>query len=158
MVNKKEEQQENSTNRVDRQQKIVEIVQAELIYTQTNIVEALEERGIFASQGTVSRDLENLNINKGGTNQSYQVSSNAIKQIHVNELQSMMKEKQHIYYPNVSYQYLKTEKGKASVYAFHLQQAFPDVILDVTIGMDSLVLLINMDAETHDFLDLLQNI
>ncbi|NYF23554.1 hypothetical protein HDC33_000379 [Sporosarcina sp. JAI121] len=46
---------------------------------------------------------------------------------------------------------MKVEEGKASSFALHLQQAFPDVVLDVAVAMDHLYLTINMDADTDGF-------
>jgi len=48
-----------------RQQKILEIIEKYDISTQEELIEKLEEEGIFATQTTISRDIRQLNLIKG---------------------------------------------------------------------------------------------
>lgn len=60
----------------DRHKKILEIIKNNNIYTQDEIVEALQNQGYDVTQATVSRDIKYLNINKSVLNgkQQYVVS------------------------------------------------------------------------------------
>ena len=154
MVNKN--QQELSVKK-SRQKVILELIQSGKYKKQEEIADELIKRGFTAVQGTVSRDIKELKIIKDVDN-TYCISNETHQEIHRSELQKLILEDTPNYYSNVAFHYMDMDKGKASIYAFHLQQAFPDVILDVTIGMTSLTLLINMDAETEDFFNLVDNI
>ncbi len=48
-----------------RQEKILEIIEKYDISTQEELIEKLEEAGIFATQTTISRDIRQLNLVKG---------------------------------------------------------------------------------------------
>ncbi|ARK22257.1 hypothetical protein [Sporosarcina ureae] len=146
-----------TSEKAERIQAIIALLQEEDFYTQLSMIEALEERKIFISQGTLSRYLQELNIEQADKGQPYQMTVNTLQTFHINELKALNESQSPTIYQNVSIQYLQTEKGKASQYAFHLQQAFPNVLLKVTIDMDSLIMLVNMDAETEAFFDVLQS-
>lgn len=140
-----------------RQKVILELIQTGKYRKQEEIVDELIKRNFTAVQGTVSRDIREMNIVKGDDG-SYSITNETIQDMHRSELQKLLHGNESTYYKNVVYHYMKVEKGKASVYAFHLQQAFPDVILGITIGLDTLVILINMDAETDDFFNMIYGI
>ncbi|MGJ9385234.1 hypothetical protein [Salipaludibacillus sp. CF4.18] len=154
---KKEGTQKGISPKKLRQKKISEIIQSEDFYTHSSIIEELNQQGIQSTQATISRDLRSLNLNEKEKNQPYKISEEAIQELHKYELESMMKEISPTFYEKVSYCYLKTKEGKASGYAFHLQKAFPGIIIDLTIGIDNLVMLINLNAATKDFFAFLEN-
>ena len=137
-----------------RQKVILELIQSGGYKKQDEIADELIKRGFTAVQGTVSRDIKELKIIKDANN-NYCITNETRQEMHRNELQKLLKEHSSSYYKNIAFHYMKMEKGKASVYAFHLQQAFPDVVLDITISMDSLILLINMDADTDSFFNMI---
>ncbi|MFD1031856.1 arginine repressor [Metaplanococcus flavidus] len=145
-----------STHRMKRREAILNIVKSGRIKSHNDIVAELEERGVDTVQGTVSRDLDVLKIKKGDSG-FYEITPETQRDMHLTDIQNILQTSPVTYYKNVATHYVKVEKGKASLLAFHLQEVFPTVILDVTIRMDSLVLLINLDAETEDFFDLMAN-
>ncbi|NRD77320.1 hypothetical protein HPT25_07385 [Bacillus sp. BRMEA1] len=149
-------QQELSVKKM-RQKAILEIIQSGKYEKQEEIVDELVKRGFTTVQGTVSRDIKELKIIKD-EDDIYCITTETRQEMHRNELQKLLKENSTNYYKNINFHYMKVEKGKASLYAFHLQEAFPDIILDVTIGVDSLVILINKDAETDEFRNTISNI
>lgn len=146
----------NDIEKMKRQNAIMDFVEAEKVHTHTEIVDRLEELGIYCGQSTISNLLPILGIVKDSEDQTYKVSRETTHKKHVNALETMIEGKQPTYYPNVSCCALTMEEGKASDYAFHLQKAFPGVIIDVTIKVDSLVMLVNMDADTKAFFTLLE--
>lgn len=151
MANKIEE-----LEKTKRRTAIFKLIQLGNYKTQVEIVDALESEGIFSTQSTVSRDIREMKIERDD-HKAYKISPETLQDKYLDELQTLLSESPIRYYKNVATHYMKVEKGKASLYAFHLQQAFPSVILDVSINMDSLVLLVNMDAETKGFFDMLKN-
>jgi arginine repressor len=138
-----------------RQKVILELIQSRKYRKQTEIVDELVKRKFTAVQGTVSRDINEMNIIKGDDG-SYCITDETLHDMHRKELERLLKESPSSYYQNVAFHYMKVEKGKASIFAFHLQQAFPDILLDITIGMDNILLLINKDNETDEFRDLIK--
>lgn len=140
-----------------RQKAILELIQSGEYRKQTEIVDELINRNFTAVQGTVSRDIKEMRIVKGEDG-SYRITDETLQDMHRNELQRLLEDSPPTYYENIALHYMKVEKGKASSFAFHLQQAFPDVVLDVTVSMDSLYLTINMDADTGNFFHTISNI
>jgi len=139
-----------------KQQAILKIIQSEKFKTQPDIVKRLEEDEIFVAQGTVSRYIKEMNIIKGEDG-VYRITNETLHEMHLSELRALLKENSLNYYKNVAYHYIKVGEGKASLFAFHLQQAFPEVILEVAIGEDSLTLLVNMDKASTEFFALLEH-
>lgn len=140
-----------------RREAILKMVESKKYKKQADIVEELKRQNFTTVQATVSRDIKDMNIKKDEDG-TYKITDETLHEIHVNELQSLLEENPFTYFNNVAYHYLNVEKGKASLFALHLQQAFPEVILDVTITVDSLVILVNNDADTKDFFALVQNL
>lgn len=68
----------------------------------------------------------------------------------MDQLKDSFKRDRPNYSPRVSLRYLKIGYGQASAYAHHLKHAFPDVILEVKIGMDHLLLIINEEADEEE--------
>lgn len=134
-----------------RQQAIFELIQSGKYWTQTEIVRELINNGFTTVQGTVSRDIQQMKIGKAEDG-SFCITNETLQDIHRNELLKLLEKNPPVYYKNIVHHYMKVEGGKASSIAFHLQKAFPDVVLDVTVAMDSLYVTINMDADTDDFL------
>lgn len=141
--------------RKERQEKIIEIITNNEITYQKELIYKLNKQGFSCKQSTVSRDLQDLQIS-GGSGKPFYMSEKAKKDKHVSDLNSLLKEKSSVFYPNVSHCYLGIEEGKASEYALHLKKVFPDVIIDITIRMDSLVIMINNDADTEKFFKVLK--
>lgn len=152
-----DDKQLEQSEKEKRQKAIIELIQSGKYRKQSEIVDELINKDFTAVQGTVSRDIKEMRIVKGEDG-SYCITNETLQDMHRNELQRFIKENPPTYYKNISFHYIKVEKGKASSLAFHLQQAFPDVVLDVTVGMDSLYLTVNMDAETDDFFNTISNI
>lgn len=157
MTNTKRLTSKATSEKAERKQAIIDLLQKGEFHTQTSIIEALKERNIIITQGVLSRYLQELNIEQADKGQPYKMTVNTLQTFHINELKALHESKSPMLYQNVSIQYLQTDKGKASQYAFHLLQAFPTVLLKVTVDMDSLIMLVNMDAETETFFDVLQN-
>lgn len=148
---------ESKIDKMKRHEAILDIVQTVDIKSHQAIVDELNERGFTTVQGTVSRDLSELKITKANDG-FYRITSETLQEMHLNELLTLMKQQSPIYYDNVAYHYLKIGKGNASLYAFHLQTAFPSIILEVTIREDGLLMLVNMDhEEVQTFLDFLKH-
>lgn len=141
--------------KMKRQSAIIELVQRKEIKKQEEIINELGKLGIPATQGTISRDLKELNISMGKN--SYEISKKAIEESHENELIKRMNKDHPILFTNVIYYYFKTGRKNASIYAYHLEELFPDVILDLVIKDDYLIMLVNLDAEKADKLYALLN-
>lgn len=143
--------------KIKRQAAIFTLIQSRNFRTQKEIVKALDTENIYCKQSTVSRDIREMRIDKNPDSGVYRITPATLQGMHREKLQTLLNENTFSYTQHVATHYMKVEKGKASLYAFHLQQAFPAVILEVTIGIDSLVLLINLDVDTKGFFDMLNN-
>jgi len=139
----------------DTSKLIIELVQEGYLYTQASILEALSKQDVYISQSTLSRYLRNLDIVKNQKGKPYQISSKSLFRMHVDTLQSLIEENEPILYSNVSVQLVQVGSGMSSVYAHHLQEAFPEVLLEVEIKKNALLLYINLDVETDTFFELL---
>ncbi len=140
----------------DTSKLIIELVQAGDLYTQAAMLKELSKQKVYISQSTLSRYLRNLDVEKSQKGKPYRVSSKSLFRIHLDTLESLLEENEPTLYSNISVQFLQVGAGMSSVYAYHLQEAFPKVLLDVDVKKDSLLLYINLDAETDDFFELLQ--
>lgn len=152
-----DEKEVEQSEKEKRQKAILELIQSGKYRTQTEIVEELSIKKFTTVQGTVSRDIKQMKIGKAEDG-SYCITSETLQDIHRNELKRLIEENPPTYYNNIAFHYMKIGKGKASSFAFHLQQAFPDVVLDVAVGIDSLYITINIDAETDDFFHTINSI
>lgn len=54
---------------------------------------------------------------------------------------------------NVQTYFIKTEKGKAQQISFHLEQAFSNIVLKTFIDLDSVLIFVDGDEVTDEFLE-----
>ena len=139
----------------ERRKAIIEIIQDDNYFNQGLIAIELQNRGFNTKQGTVSRDIKELKIIKGP--EGYKISEETKKKNNQDLLQKLLQTNNYQYYRNVSYKYLKVEKGTASQIAALLQETYPDVILDMDIGINHIIMLVNLDADANDFFHLLEH-
>lgn len=145
---REQENHENVKERKTRRKIIVDIISEMEIRSHQQLMDELKKRGIESSQSTISRDLYFLGISKSETAKKY-VFEDARK-YHFDQLKDYIKRNNPKFYPRVSLRYFKIGYGYTSVYAHHLKNAFPDVILDVKIGIDSLLILIDENADREE--------
>jgi len=140
----------------DRQFKILEIINAQDIRTQEELIQALKEHGFCATQATVSRDIKELHLQKLTTadgGMKYAVTREAGDR----ERETLEK------YRNVLHQVLtsavpagnigvvKTLSGTANAAAAALEAIdFPEIIGTLA-GDDTLLVLFSSDQIAFDF-------
>lgn len=149
---------QNNLANEERYQAILSILEEETIRTHKDLINHLEAKGIRVEQSTISRDLRALHIEKDKETQSYQASKQTRYENHIRALKALNADHPPTLYGNVSPCVLHVQPGQASTYAYHLQQAFPDLILHITIEINRLILLVNMDLDTNAFVEVLEEI
>lgn len=79
----------------DRQRMILEIISQENIETQEQLLSRLQDRGIFSTQATISRDIKQMHLIKepvGNGVYKYAVSGNQTKLTSTEKLQTIFRE------------------------------------------------------------------
>lgn len=79
----------------DRQEKLLQIIGEESVETQEQLLQCLEERGIHATQATISRDIKQLHLVKEPTGQGtyrYTVSVHRSKLNFADKLRTIFRE------------------------------------------------------------------
>lgn len=134
-----------------RQQTIHHILQNTDLGTEDEIVLALKNQGIKTSQPTVHRDLEQLGIKKN--NDGYFKPSHEVqKKFNLDTLYALLISSDSSTSSNVQTFFIKTEKGKAQQIAFHLEQAFSDIVLKTIVDLDSILVFVDEEELTEEFL------
>lgn len=120
--------------------------------THEDIVLELQNQGIKTSQSTVHRDLEHLGIKKNNDGY-FKPSHDVQKKFHLNILYDLLLSSDSGTASNVQTYFIKTEKGKAQQIAFHLEQAFTSIVLKTFIDLDSVLVFVDGDEVTDEFLE-----
>jgi transcriptional regulator of arginine metabolism len=142
---------ERSSGMKRRQQAIHLILENMDLRTEDAIVQELEKQGIKTSQTTVHRDLEHLGIRKN--NEGYFKPSHEVqKKFHLDILDDLLISSDSSTSSNVQTYFIKTEKGKAQQIAFHLEQAFNNIVLKTIIDLDSVLVFADGEEVTAEFL------
>jgi transcriptional regulator of arginine metabolism len=120
--------------------------------THEDIVLELQNQGIKTSQSTVHRDLEHLGIKKNNDGY-FKPSHDVQKKFHLDILYDLLVSSDSRTASNVQTYFIKTEKGKAQQIAFHLEQAFSSIVLKTFIDLDSVLVFVDGDEVTDEFLE-----
>lgn len=129
-------------NKRERQQAIVEIIRKERVFTQEQLADLLAERGIDATQVTLSRDMRELGLAK--TTEGYRQLQTAPSGPSVEETAAEFLTGIRVARNLVV---LKTRTGSASPLAVALDQAnWPEIV--GTIAGDDTILVIAPDDES----------
>ncbi|PTY81209.1 hypothetical protein B5V88_05380 [Heyndrickxia sporothermodurans] len=123
--------------------------------THEDIVLELQKQGIKTSQSTVHRDLEHLGIKKNNDGY-FKPSHDVQKKFHLDILYDLLISSDSSTSSNVQTYFIKTEKGKAQQIAFHLEQAFNDIVLKTIIDLDSVLVFADGDEATDEFLEVFE--
>jgi transcriptional regulator of arginine metabolism len=146
---------ERSSGMKKRQQAIHLILENMDLRTGDEIVFELQKQGIKTSQPTVHRDLEHLGIKKN--NDGYFKPSNEVqKKFHLDILYDLLVSSGSSASSNIQTYFIKTERGKAQQIAFHLEQAFNDIVLKTIIDLDSVLVFADGDEVTDEFLEVFE--
>lgn len=138
---------ESRSDRKKRLDAIVDIVMHEKIKKQEIITDELKHRNIKeVEQGQISKDFKKLGIKKNDEG-FYSVTTETLRKRHLDAIKALTKEDKPTYFTNVAYHYMRTGKGKASQFEFHLREAFPNAILETTIKQDGLLMFLDLDHE-----------
>lgn len=123
--------------------------------THEDIVLELQNQGIKTSQSTVHRDLEHLGIKKNNDGY-FKPSHDVQKKFHLDNLYDLLVSSGSRASSNIQTYFIKTEKGKAQQIAFHLEQAFNDIVLKTIIDLDSVLVFADGDEVTDEFLEVFE--
>ncbi len=116
-----------------RQSALLEIIEAETIFSQEELIEKMSQRGIKTTQATLSRDLKALNIRKfPGEGYKLSQNSHAASPSVVNGIIRV-----EISFPLAV---IRTQEGYAAAVATYLDQHPTDSILGTLAGDDTVLL------------------
>lgn len=142
---------ERIQERKKRHESIHRLLNKKDLRTHEDIVVELQNHGIKTSQPTIHRDLEYLGIKKDDEGY-FKLTNKAQKQFHLNNLYDLLINNDSRVSSNVQSFFIKTEKGKAQQIAFHLEQAFSDIVLKTIIDFDSILVFADGEEVTEEFL------
>ncbi len=122
----------------DRQRAILDLVRQSPVHTQTQLARALAERGIMATQATVSRDIQELGLVR--TAEGYAVGG---RPAFVSELVLSMTQVQFL-------AVVRTPSGTANLVARAIDEAEPLGVVGTVAGDDTIVVVLRDDAAADD--------
>lgn len=139
-----------------RHRNIFEIIEEGELTTENDIVVELNKRNILTSQPTVHRDLKELGIKKNNNN-VFEPSENIQKNFHLEQIYDLLIAHNAYSCSNVATYFISTEKGKAQEIAFHMENAFKNIILKTIVGLDHIVVFADGNEVTEDFHNIFDN-
>lgn len=116
-----------------------------------DIILELKNKGIEASQSTVFRDLDKLSIKKNKEGY-FELSAFSQKSFHYSFLYDLLTETNSSTAADIQTYFIKTENGKAQEIAFHIERAFPNIVLKTSIDLDSVLVFADGEEVTDKFL------
>ena len=122
----------------DRQRAILDLVRQSPVHTQTQLASALAERGIMATQATVSRDIQELGLVR--TTEGYAVGG---QPAFVSELVLSMTQVQFL-------AVIRTPSGTANLVARAIDEAEPPGVVGTVAGDDTIVVVLRDGAAADD--------
>ncbi|MGC7929586.1 hypothetical protein ACP3VS_13270 [Lysinibacillus sp. VIII_CA] len=141
---------ERNHEKKKRHREIHIILEQQNITTHDEIVKELSKRNIVTSQSTVYRDLEELGIRRNA-NRVYKPSEEIQKKFHIDALYDLLMANDSLVCDNVVTYFINTKKGKAQEIAFHLEEAFNNIVLKTIIGLDNVVIFADGNEITDEF-------
>ena len=138
----------------DRQNTILEIIAAENIETQEQLLDRLAERGIRSTQATISRDIKQLHLMKapdGKGGYRYAVSAQMTKLNFEEKLQTIFRECVVSAENAQNLAIIKTMNGMANAAAFALDSMEDTDIVGTLAGDDTVLLVFHDSAHAADF-------
>lgn len=138
----------------DRQNTILEIIAAENIETQEQLLDRLAERGIRSTQATISRDIKQLHLVKEPTGQGkyrYAVSVQKTKLNFADKLRTIFRESVVSVEAAQNIVVLKTIEGMAQGAAFALDNMGDTDIVGTLAGDDTIFLVFHDNMQALDF-------
>ena len=127
----------------DRQNTILEIIAAENIETQEQLLDRLAQRGIRSTQATISRDIKQLHLIKEPVGQGvyrYAVSVNRARLNVADKLRTIFKESITSVDSAQNMVVIKTRPGYASSIAYNIDNSDISQILGTIAGDDTIFL------------------
>jgi transcriptional regulator of arginine metabolism len=141
----------------ERQQILLKLVDEQDFKEQDDIIDTLRnDYGIQVSQPTLSRDMDELEIQKNEEGY-YKSSQVARKKFQHSLLQELLWSSNAAICPNVATYFIRTEEGKAQEIAYHLRKTFDDFILATNVGLDYIILFVDADNTPEELLELFED-
>lgn len=140
----------------DRQEKLLQIITEESVETQEQLLQRLEERGIHATQATISRDIKQLHLVKEPTGQGtyrYAVSVHRSKLNFADKLRTIFRECVLSVDCAQNLVVLKTMSGLANAAGAAMDGMENEEILGCLAGDDTVLLVMRDSAAAADFVE-----
>ncbi len=138
-----------------RQEKILELIENNIVITQDDIQNLLQEAGFQVTQSTVSRDIKELRLIKGhDADGNYRYISSSVSQ---NDSQSFSHYREIFshYVKSVEYAVndivIKCVSGMASSLCVAIDAMFSDMMLGTIAGDDTILIITHSEAQAQQF-------
>lgn len=138
-----------------RQEKILEIIKNNIVITQDDIQNLLEEAGFQVTQSTVSRDIKELRLIKGhDSDGNYRYISSSISS---DDKQSFSHYREIFSHYLISVEYalndivIKCASGMASSLCVAIDAMFSDMMLGTIAGEDTIFIITHSEAQAEQF-------
>lgn len=143
-------QKKTQRNRAKRHQIIRDLLLNKKIKNQKNLKLELEDEGVIVAQATLSRDMKDLEVGRNSETGFLEVGESSNSKIHLKNLYNLAVNS----YPSsgifnkIDIHYLNSPIGKAQEIAFHLEEAFPTIVLKTIVDMTSILVIVDGEEWT----------
>lgn len=135
-------------NKQRRQQLIKEIIEQQPVSSQQELLEALSKKGVTTTQATVSRDLNEIGVQKRKTSRGYIYDYNSIRLAAKNELRHLFNQFVLSVQRSANLILLKTAPAAAQTVAAALDSQKLEGVLGTVAGDDTVLVVVENKAST----------
>ena len=140
----------------ERQKLILEIINSEIIETQGQLISALEKRGVYATQATLSRDIRDLNLIKTTDREGwyrYSTAEESAANESMQKLLKILKESVKSFDTAMNLVVLKTLPGLANAACSALDSMFFEGLVGTIAGDDTVFMAFKDSSLAESFID-----